>query len=78
MNKRRRQNISNAVGLLQKAYDIVDRCRDEEEDAKANLEGTSLEYTGKFEMMESSHQYLENAAEKIEDAIDELSSAMYP
>lgn len=78
MNKKRRQEIVSAIELINEASAIIDCCKDNEEDALYNLEGTSLECTERYENIESSCKYLCRALDKLESTKDELQSAMYP
>lgn len=76
MNKKRRENLRFAASLLERAGEIVDKCKDEESDCMSNLEGTALENTERYETMETSCEYLDAAFEDIESARDNLLSAM--
>lgn len=76
MNKKRRERIRYAAGLLEQASSIVDNCRDEENDAMSNLEGTSLENTDRYSEMEEACDYLDDAFDEIESARDKLFSAI--
>lgn len=78
MNKTRREKIRKAIEFLESAYSIVDTCRDSEEDSLSNLEGTSLENTERYGNIEKSCEYLNDAADEIEMAKDNLHNAMYP
>ncbi len=78
MNKERRGKIRDAVTLLDNAFDIIDSCKEAEEDSLYNIEGTPLENTSRYEDLEKSCEYLEDALESIEEAKDKLQEAMYP
>ncbi len=78
MNNRRRQKIMNAILFLDKATFIIEECKDEEEESKCNLEGTSLECTEKYEKIESSYEYISDAINKLESVKEWLGLAMYP
>lgn len=76
MNKKRRERIRYAAKLLEEAGGIVDQCKEEESDCLYNIEGTSLENTDRFSKMEESCEYLEDAYDDIESAMDKLSNAI--
>lgn len=76
MNKKIRERVKIAINYLQIASEISEDCRDHEYDAMTNIEGTSLENTSRYEAIESSCNYLEEAIEDIESAIDNLSSSI--
>lgn len=76
MNKKRRENLRFAASLLERAGEIVNKCRDEESDCVYNLEGTSLENTYRYESMEHSCECLESAIDEIDSARESLYSAM--
>lgn len=76
MNKKIRERVKTAIDYLQKASEISEGCRDHEYDAMTNIEGTSLENTSRYEAIEKSCSYLEEAIDDIESAIDNLSASI--
>ena len=78
MNKQRREKIRCAIQQLNNVYDIIDRCKDAEEDSLSNIEGTPLENTSRYEDLENSCEYLSDALESIDGAREKLQEAMYP
>ena len=78
MNKQKRERIRSAIGLLDRVFEIIDECKDAEEESLMNLEGTSLENTERYESIEKSCDYLNEAIETIEQAKEQLEEAMNP
>ena len=76
MNKQSRRDLRLAISLLEKAGEISIMCRDKEMDSLSNLEGTSLEYTERYEKMEEASDYLDRASDSIDEAIEFLSNAI--
>ena len=78
MNKGRREDLKLAIDLIDRVITIINKCKNDEEDAMCNLEGTSLEYTERYEKMESSCDYIDSALDSLESAKDDIQLAMYP
>ena len=71
MNRIRRKELSKALELLEQAKDIIEACRDEEQEAYDNLpEG--IQSSDRGEMMDGYIYEMEDAMESIEGAIDTI------
>lgn len=71
MNKARRKELSRAAEMLREAYDIIDSCKDEEEDAYDNLPESFQDGERGDEMQE----YIDAMDEAL-DQIDEAANAI--
>lgn len=69
MNKIRRNQLNEAMKLLYQAQEIIEACKDEEEDAFDNLP-ESIQSSERGETMEDYITYMEDALGSIADAID--------
>ena len=69
MNKIRRNQLNEAMKLLYQAQEIIEACKDEEEDAFDNLP-ESIQGSERGETMEDYITYMEDALGSIADAID--------
>lgn len=66
MNKPRRKELEKALGFLAQARDIIEQCKDEEQEAFDNLpEG--IQYGEQGERMEEFIYILEDAVDTIEE-----------
>lgn len=74
MNKRRREKLSEANVLLDKAASIVERSMEEEEDSLNNLP-ESLQGSERGEAMEETIDELHMAIDSISDAIAHIDCA---
>ena len=74
MNKQRREKLSEAHTLLDKAVGIVEQARDEEQDSFDNLPD-SLQGSERGEMLEEAVDELQTAIDSINDAIDHIDCA---
>lgn len=74
MNKRRREKLSEANILLDKAASIVERSMEEEEDSLNNLP-ESLQGSERGEAMEETIDELHMAIDSISDAIAHIDCA---
>ena len=74
MNKNRRKRIKEAVALLTTAFSIVEHISDDERDCLDNMP-ENLEYSERYEKMESAVDKLDDAAQGIQDVIDLLNEA---
>jgi ABC-type transporter Mla subunit MlaD len=76
MNKKRRERIRYASALLEEAGGIIEACSDEESDSLSNLEGTSLEYTDRYNQIEEAVDNLQDAFDKIGEANELLMNSI--
>lgn len=65
------EEIEAAKNDIEEARSIVEELRDEIENWKSGLEGTNLENTNKYQMLEEAYDRLEDIASSLE-GIDEL------
>lgn len=75
MNDNRRNNIRDAISLLERANDILTNAQEEEQDCIENMP-ESLQNTLRFEKMEEADGYLGDAISSIDDAIESANNAM--
>ncbi|HEY6018618.1 MAG TPA: hypothetical protein VIY48_01635 [Candidatus Paceibacterota bacterium] len=73
------EDVENAVAEVEEARSIVEELRDEIENWKSGLEGTNLENTNKYQMLEEAYDRLEDIISSLEgitekDDFDELES----
>ncbi len=73
MNANDRKQIAIAVSLMQRAYDILDDVKSEEEDKIENMR-EKFEMTDRFQEMEEQFQYLEEGVDGLETALNDLQS----
>lgn len=73
MNKTRREKIKEIIKLLERANNILEETRDDEEFAFDNL-SEGLQQTMRGEQMEENVNEMDDAIEKINDAIDNLNN----
>lgn len=76
MNKIRRNKLNEAIKMLYAAQEIINECRDEEEDAFCNLPD-SLQGSERGESMEEAIDNMEDANSGISDAICTLDEMLY-
>lgn len=74
MNKNRRDELEKALSLLNEASDIVESVQMDEQDALDNLP-ESLSESEKYSKMEDAVDFLSDAADSINEAIDYIESA---
>ena len=75
MNDERRGKLRKALGLLVEAYNIVDGVKDKEEDCYSNYP-ENLQSTDVYYAMEDAIDYLGDAGEAIETAIEKVKDAI--
>lgn len=71
MNRSRRKELKKAVDLINQAKEIIEMCRDEEQEAFDNLP-ESIRFSDRGEMMEDYVSKIEYALDSIESAVDSL------
>lgn len=71
MNRSRRKELKRAVDLINQAKEIIEMCRDEEQEAFDNLP-ESIKFSDRGEMMEDYVSEIEYALDSIESAVDSL------
>jgi len=69
MNRYRRAELTEAIKLLEKAYDIIENCRDDEQDAYDNLPD-GIRDSERGEVMYDCVSEMENCMDAIEDITD--------
>lgn len=74
MNKNRRDELEKALSLLNEASDIVESVQMDEQDALDNLP-ESLSESEQYSKMEDAVDFLSDAADSINEAIDYIESA---
>lgn len=74
MNKRRRTQLTEANALLDRALDIVESVREEEQDAMDNCP-ENLQYSERYSMMEDAVGELEDAISSIQEAAEHIGRA---
>lgn len=74
MNKKRREQLQNAISYLNRAATIVDNALDQEQDCLDNMP-ENLQMSDRCEAMENAIVYLEDAASYIEDAKNKIGEA---
>lgn len=75
MNKARRKELSRAVELLEEAQSIIESCRDEEQEYMDNMP-ENLQESEKYYVAEETVNNMDEAYDKIGEAIDSVESAM--
>lgn len=75
MNKARRKELSRAVELLEEAQSIIESCRDEEQEYIDNMP-ENLQESEKYYAAEEAVNNMDEAYDKIGEAIDSVESAM--
>ena len=71
MNNKRRAELAKAIPFLEKAKDILEEVRNEEEDAFYSLP-ESLQNSERGNNMETIFQELENACMSLQDIVDTI------
>lgn len=74
MNNQRRNRLTDAISLLERASDIVEDVKSDEESALDNMP-ENLEGSERYEKMESAVESLDDAISSISDAIDSIGEA---
>ena len=74
MNKKKRELLKQAIGFLDRAYEIVSNVYDQESDCIDNLP-ENLQESQNYERMEAVIDHLEDAIEEIEHARSEIEEA---
>lgn len=74
MNKARREELEKALGLLHDAQEIIETCRDEEQDYLDSMP-ESFQGGEKGSMAESAIENMESAMNGIEEALSGVESA---
>lgn len=74
MNMTRRKRIKSVIQTIQTCVDVIDRIRDEEDDAVNNLP-ENLQDSERYSAMEDAVAYLEEAEASLEEAVENLESA---
>ena len=75
MNNKRRKELRRAIDMIETALDIVNRVKDEEEDAMYNYPD-NLQGTETYENMEVAVDTMEEVTSAIEDGVDSLNNAV--
>jgi len=75
LNKEKRNDLSTARELLDRAKGIVSSVRDREQDCLDNMP-ENLEGSERYSTMESAIDSLDDAIDKIEEAQDSIDEAM--
>ena len=75
MNNKRRKELRRAIDMIETALDIVNRVKDEEEDAMCNYP-ENLQGTETYENMEVAVDTMEEVTSAIEDGVDSLNNAV--
>lgn len=75
MNKEKRNDLSTARELLDRAKGIVSSVRDREQDCLDNMP-ENLEGSERYSTMESAIDSLDDVIDKIEEAQDSIDEAM--
>lgn len=71
MNKQGRKRLAEAAELLERAKDIITEVKEEEEEKLENMP-ENFRYGEKGEEMEQYVEYLNEAEERVDDAISDL------
>ena len=74
MNNRRREVLRDVITRLESCYDIVDRISDDERDSLENTP-ENLKESEKYYKMEECADSLEDAADQISYAIEHIETA---
>lgn len=75
MNVKRREQLRNAINLMNSARDIVETITDEETDSADNMP-ENLQTSDKYEKMLSAIENLEDATTHLDDAIENIENAL--
>lgn len=71
MNKPRRKELERALAMIAEARDIIESCKDEEQEAFDNLP-ESIQYGEQGERMEGFIDILENAIDQLDEVGTEI------
>lgn len=71
MNKQRRKQLTEAIGLIRQAAEIIADVKDEEQEALDNLP-ESLQESQRAEAMQGCIDLLEDAQDDLESKVNEL------
>ena len=71
MNKKQRKELEEAIGLLDKAKEIIERIGEEEQQKYDNL-SDGLQQSENGQKLEESTNQLENISDSIQQAADEV------
>ena len=74
MNKKRREDLGVALGMLSEARKLVSRAKDGEQDALDNTP-ENMQGGERYEKKEASVDALEEAESLIEEAIEQIGNA---
>lgn len=75
MNNKRRERLKNALGLLNTAYSIIDGACSEEQDKLDNIP-ENLQESDRYSSMESAVDNLSDALDRIDEAKENIQSAI--
>jgi len=73
MNDARRKEIANAITLLEGAKDLLEKCRDDEQEAFDNM-SEGLQSSDRGQAIEANATSLGEAYDQVEEAINSLES----
>ena len=76
MNKVRRERLTEAIRMMYQAIEIIEACKDEEEDAFDNLPD-SIANSEKGEQMEDYILSMEEAIGSASDAVESVDEIFY-
>ena len=74
----RAKRLEKALEEIRSGLGTVEELRDEIDNWKTNLEGTNLENTEKYSLLEETFDTLEQSHDEIESACDELDNVEFP
>lgn len=76
MNKERRADLQSIYDQMGRLRDKLDAIREDEETARANMEGTNLEYTDNYLSAEQAVGFLDDAVEGLDDVLSNIEDAI--
>ena len=75
MNSDRRKRLRSVISIVQSCADEVDAIADEEETARDNMP-ENLQYSEKYEAIEEACDYMRDACNSLDEAIQHMESAI--
>lgn len=75
MNKQRRKQLEGVISKIEEAKEVLENLKDEEEDYRDNFP-ENLVTSEKYEKAETAVFCMEEAAQALEDAIDQINEAI--
>ena len=73
MNKARRRQIAEVINSIEIIKGVIEEIRDDEEDAYDNMP-ESLQESDRGEAMQEAVEFLENACDSLDEALDNLTN----